>query len=104
MKAILPALLLISLASCTLPQTVVNTGAAQPSLVVKGAPVGSILYVDGLAMGPTEKYNGNPGVLAVLEGVHQVEIRQGTAVLFHDKAFVTSGETHAITVLPVVAQ
>ena len=100
MKSMIAALVLISLTACTLPQTVVSTGSAQPSLVVKGAPAGSILYVDGLAMGPTEKYNGNPGVLAVLEGVHQVEIRQGVTVLFHDKAFVSSGETHAIVLPP----
>ena len=104
MKIILCILTLCSLAACTLPQTIVKTGAAQPSLIVKGAPAGSILYVDGLAMGSAEKFSGKPGVLAVLEGAHQVEIRAGTTLLFSDKVFIADGETHAISITPVVAQ
>ena len=94
------ATLLTALAACALPQTTVRTGSAQPSLLVKGAPPGTVLYVDGLPMGPAPQYDGDPNVLAVLEGAHQVEIRQGNAVIYHDKVFLSSGETHPITVLP----
>jgi len=97
-------LLLTALSACALPQTTVRTGSEQPSLIVKGAPTGTVLYVDGLAMGPAEQYNGDPNVLAVLEGVHQVEIRQGDAVLYHDKVFLTGGEMHPITLLPGASQ
>jgi hypothetical protein len=96
--------LLIALAACALPQTTVRTGSAQPSLVVKGAPSGTVLYVDGLPVGPAPQFDGNPNVLAVLEGVHQVEIRQGNAVIYHDKVFLSSGETHPITLLPGASQ
>jgi hypothetical protein len=92
------------LSSCALPQTTVRTGSTQPSLVVKGAPDGSTLFVDGLQVGPAKQYDGNPKVLAVLEGAHKLEIRQGTDVIFREKAFVSSGETHTVTVIAGGAQ
>ena len=104
MKSILGIAALLLLGACTLPQTTVRTGSSQPSLVVKGAPAGAVLYVDGLAMGPAPQFDGNPKVLAVLEGPHQVEVRQGPSVLFHDKVFISSGEVHAITLLSGASQ
>lgn len=92
------------LSACALPQTTVRTGSAQPSLLVKNAPSDSVIYVDGLAMGPAPRFDGNPTVLAVLEGAHQVEIRQGTAVIYHDKIFVSNGETHPIVLLQSASQ
>jgi hypothetical protein len=96
--------LLTVLSACALPQTTVRTGSEQPSLVVKGAPSGATLYVDGLAMGSADQFNGDPSVLAVLEGAHLVEVRQGNAVIYHDKVFLSNGETHPITILPGAAQ
>jgi hypothetical protein len=104
MKLIVVATLLLALSGCALPQTTVRTGSTQPSLTVKGAPAGTVLFVDGLAMGAAQQFDGNPKVLAVLEGAHQVEIRQGTSVVYSEKVYVTAGETHAITVLPGAAQ
>jgi hypothetical protein len=103
-RSLLGIAALVLLSACTLPQTTVRTGSSQPSLIVKGAPSGTVLYVDGLAMGPAPQFEGNPKVLAVLEGPHQVEVRQGSSVLFHDKVFVSSGETHAITLLSGASQ
>jgi hypothetical protein len=107
-KPALTALAIVALVStftgCALPQTTVRTGSEQPSLLVKGAPSGTVLYVDGLEMGPAAQFDGNPNVLAVLEGAHQVEIRQGNAVIYHDKVFLSSGETHPITLLPGASQ
>lgn len=98
MKAIVAATLLL-LSGCVLPQTTVRTGSPQPSLSVKGAPAGTLLYVDGIAMGLAQQFDGNPNVLAVLEGAHQVEIRQGTNAVYREKVFVGAGETHVVTVL-----
>jgi len=60
--------LLTALSACALPPTTVRTGSEQPSLVVKGAPSGTELYVDGLEMGPAAQFDGNPNVLAVWRG------------------------------------
>ncbi len=88
------------LAACALPQTTVNTGSAPPTLIVKGAPAGSTLFVDGLPMGNAAQFDGNPKTLAVLEGTHQVEVRMGSTVVYKEKAFSSSGESHTVTVSP----
>jgi hypothetical protein len=51
MKKLSFLLVVALLSACALPQTTVKTGSAPPTLIVKGAPAGSILFVDGLAMG-----------------------------------------------------
>ena len=96
MKTFLAIALLSLLPACTLPQTSVRSGSAQPTLLVKGAPTGAMLYVDGLSMGLAEQYNAAPNVLVVLQGVHQVEIRQGSNILYTEKVLASTGESHTI--------
>ena len=98
MKTLGFLLVVAMLSGCALPQTTVKTGSAPPTLIVKGAPPGSILFVDGLAMGNATQYDGNPTTLAVLEGTHQVEVRLGSALVYKEKAFSSSGESHTVTV------
>lgn len=104
MKASIVAAFALALSACALPQTTVRTGSSQPGLIVQGAPSDAVLYVDGLSMGLARQFDGKPRVLAVLEGVHTLDIQQGSAVIFHDKAFFSSGETHPIKLLPGAAQ
>ena len=104
MKAPTVAALALALSACALPQTTVRTGSSQPSVIVQGAPSDAVLYVDGLSMGLAHQFDGKPKVLAVIEGVHTLEIHQGSAVIFHDKALFSSGETHPIKLLPVAAK
>jgi hypothetical protein len=92
------------LAACALPQTTVKTGSTAPTLIVKGAPAGSTLFVDGLAMGNAAQLDGNPKTLAVLEGAHQIEVRVGSIVIYKEKAFSSSGESHTVTVSPGSSQ
>jgi hypothetical protein len=104
LRTLLVCTALALLSACALPETRVQTGSAQPGLVVKGAPAGSLLYVDGLLIGPAQQFNGSPKVLNVLEGVHQVEVRQGASVVYSERAFVSGGETHTVTVVGGSAQ
>jgi len=90
----------VLLSACAMPETTVRSGSASPpGLVVKGAPAGSTLFVDGLVIGPAADFNGSPKVLAVLEGVHNVEVRSGTSVVFSEKVFVSTGETHIVRIV-----
>jgi hypothetical protein len=98
MKKLLLLLGIVLLTACAMPQTSVRTGSAPPTLIVKGAPTGAILVVDGLAMGTASQFDGNPKTLAVLEGTHQVEVRLGSNVVYKEKAFVSSGESHTVNV------
>jgi len=97
MKSFMMLIVFAALTGC-LPQTTVRTGMPPPTLMVTGAPSGSVLVVDGLDMGSAGQYDGNPKVLAVLEGTHQVEVRLGSNVVFREKAFVSSGQSHTVAV------
>ncbi len=90
--------LALMLGACALPETTVKTGSPRPTLIIKGAPVGAILVVDGLVMGPAEQFNGAPNELIVEEGLHQVEIKQGNVTLHAEKAVVSNGESRTVTV------
>jgi hypothetical protein len=97
--------IVIAIAALTgcMPQTTVRTGMSPPTLMVTGAPSGSELVVDGLDMGSAAQYDGNPKVLAVLEGTHQVEVRLGSNVVHREKAFVSSGQSHTVAVRGAVS-
>jgi hypothetical protein len=96
-KSFMTMIAIAALAGC-LPQTTVRTGMSPPTLMVTGAPSGSVLVVDGLDMGSATQYDGNPKVLAVLEGTHQVEVRLGSNVVHREKAFASSGQSHTVAV------
>lgn len=97
MKSFALLVAVAALVGC-MPQTTVRTGMSPPTLMVTGAPPGSNLFVDGLDMGSAPQYDGNPKVLSVLEGTHQVEVRLGSNVIYKEKAFVSSGQSHNVAV------
>lgn len=83
------ALLLI--AGCAMPSTVVKTPDTRPSLAFQGAPAGSLLFVDGQKVGDANAYDGQPGVLLVEPGTHEVEVRAvDGAVIYRQRVFVES--------------
>lgn len=97
MKSLAILVAMAALTGC-MPQTTVRTGMSPPTLMVAGAPTGSVLFVDSLDMGSATQYDGNPKVLAVLEGTHQVEVRLGSNLVYKEKAFVSSGQSHTVVV------
>ena len=103
MKHFLALIGIALLAACSMPQTTVRTGLPAPTLIVRGAPSASVLVVDGMEMGRAAQYDGNPNVLAVLEGTHQVEVRLGANVVYREKTFVSSGQSHTVVVTGAVS-
>lgn len=82
---------LLLLAACPMPQTVVRTPDTRPSIAVVGAPSGATLYLDGQPVGPAEAYAGNPNVLLVEAGTHDVDVRDAAGnVIFRQRIFVES--------------
>jgi prepilin-type processing-associated H-X9-DG protein len=81
----------LALASCVGPTTTVRTVDTRPALAISGAPSGSVLFVDGHAVGDPSDYDGRPNILRVEAGTHQVDIRdRGGNVLFSQRVFVES--------------
>jgi hypothetical protein len=104
MKKIIALAFAVSLAGCALPTTQVKTGAQRPTLVIQGAPIGVVLYVDGLTVGAANQYDGLSQKLFIEEGVHQLELRQGAQVLMSQKIFSSNGETSTLEYKAVVTQ
>ena len=81
----------LAAAGCVGPTTTVRTVDTRPALAVAGAPAGSVLYVDGVAVGDPGSYDGRPNVLRVEPGTHDVEIRDHAGrSLFRQRVFVES--------------
>ena len=55
-------------AGCVGPTTTVRTVDTRPAIAVAGAPSGAVLYVDGIAVGSADSYDGNPNVLLIAGG------------------------------------
>lgn len=90
MRTIFAAVALIATAACAGPTTVVRTVDTRPAIAVVGAPAGAVLFLDGVAVGDPASYDGNPGVLRVEPGTHQIEIRVGGRAMFTERVFVES--------------
>jgi hypothetical protein len=77
------------LAACAMPNTVVKSQTDRPGIAVQGAPQGATLVLDGVSMGETEKFDGEPGFLPVEPGTHTVAVKDASSnVVFERKVFV----------------
>jgi hypothetical protein len=88
----------LALAGCVGPTTTVRTLDTRPALAFQGAVGGLTLYVDGARVGDPGAYDGNPNVLRVEPGTHDVELRDAAGgVVFRQRVFV-EGELKTIKV------
>jgi len=91
MRNSLAIFLMVFLAACSMPSTVVKTPDTRPSLAFEGAPEGAVLFLDGVRTGPANQYDGQPNILLVEPGTHRVTITGADgAVLLEQKVFVES--------------
>jgi len=91
MRKSLAIFLMVFLAACSMPSTVVKTPDTRPSLAFEGAPEGAVLFLDGVRAGLANQYDGQPDVLRVEPGTHLVTITGADgAVLLEQKVFVES--------------
>ena len=70
-----------------------------PEIIVTGAPVGSIVFVDGLQTGQATARNDQTQVLNVAAGAHKVEIHVGDSVVYREDTYVGPGEHRLVRVL-----
>ncbi len=83
--------LALAAAACVGPTTTVRTVDTRPALAFAGAPSGTVLYVDGMAVGDPSAYDGQPNVLRVEPGTHEIDIRDRAGQsLFKQRVFVES--------------
>lgn len=83
--------LALAAAGCVGPTTTVRSVDTRPAIAVAGAPHGAVLYVDGVAVGSASSYDGNPNVLRVEPGTHEIDVRDGAGQsIFRQRVFVES--------------
>jgi hypothetical protein len=68
-------------------------------LIVTGAPVGSMVFVDGVQAGQAKEVANRPQEIEVAPGTHILEVRMGDTVAYRENTYVTPGEKRVISVL-----
>jgi len=68
-------------------------------LIVTGAPVGSIVFVDGVQFGKAKEVLNRPQELEVAPGTHTIEVRMGDTVAYRENTYVAQGDKRVIAVL-----
>jgi hypothetical protein len=90
---------LLSLSACSWFHGRPKGPAPLPELVVTGAPAGSAVFIDDVQSGQVAEKNGKPQVLSVPAGMHMVEVRAGSTVIYREQTYVGSGDNRVINVL-----
>jgi hypothetical protein len=68
-------------------------------LIVTGAPVDSLLFVDGVQMGHSTQAGNRTQVLEVAPGTHSLEVRFNDIVAYRESTYVAPHAKVVITVL-----
>lgn len=72
------------------PVTKVSTVDSRPTLTFTGGSPTAELFVDNLSMGLVSQYNGNPKVLTVEPGTHEISVMENNKTVFQQTVFVES--------------
>ncbi|HEY4970696.1 MAG TPA: hypothetical protein VII35_12385 [Steroidobacteraceae bacterium] len=64
-----------------------------------GAPVTSLVFIDGVQTGQPTASNDHPQILNVAAGAHKVEIHVGDSVVYREDTYVGPGERRVVMVL-----
>ena len=96
-----PGLVIIALAvlaGCSYPSSRTEISDERPSIALSGAPKGSVVFVDGLEMGPATKFDGRNNVLMLEPGNHVIRILLGNDVLLTERIFLSGQATRTLLV------
>jgi hypothetical protein len=91
-------LALLSLSGCSWFHARPKGPAPLPELVVTGAPAGSAVFIDDVQTGQLVEVNGKPQVLSVPAGMHVVEVRVGSTVIYREQTYVNTTDNPVINV------
>ena len=89
---------LAALAGCSYPSSRTEISDERPSIALSGAPKGSVVFVDGLEMGPATKFDGRNNVLMLEPGNHVIRILLGNDVLLTERIFLFGQATRTLLV------
>ena len=70
-----------------------------PEIIVTGAPVGALVFVDGVQTGQAAARNDQSQILNVAAGDHKVEIQLDGRTVYREDTYVGAGEHRVVMVL-----
>jgi hypothetical protein len=68
-------------------------------IIVTGAPLGSIVFIDGAQAGQATAVSDHPQVLEVAPGPHKVEIHTADKIVYREDTYVGPSEHRIVRVL-----
>jgi hypothetical protein len=68
-------------------------------VIVNGAPVDSIAFIDGAQAGQPVQRGKSAQILEVSPGSHKVEVHVGDRVVYREDVYVASGDHYMVSVL-----
>jgi hypothetical protein len=95
---ILVVLALMTLSACSWFHGRPKGPAPLPEIVVTGAPAGTAIFIDDVQNGQVAEVNGKPQVLSVAAGMHVIEVRAGSTVIYREQTYVSTGDNPVINV------
>ena len=99
MKLIASGILVLALlGGCAYPTSTVRAIDERPAIAIAGASSGTILVVDGIQMGQAREFDGDPKVLTLEPGTHNVELLRNGTVVYSEKVFLGHRGVTTVTV------
>lgn len=98
MRRLVLICMLLSLGACAYPVERTRVVDEHPAILVRGAPPGAVLTVDGLLAGPVTDQSGAPQAIRIEPGAHDLAVSANGAVLLRQRVFVDGGIVKSITV------
>ncbi len=90
----------LGLAACGQPADQTRILDERPSILVQGAPGGSLLLVDGLVAGPVQTPGGTPQAIRIEPGTHLLKVMVNGRLILSDRVFVSGAAVKTIVVPP----
>lgn len=98
---LLPLIVLTLGSACSGPISAVRVPDNRPAIAIQGAAADAILYVDGLAMGAAQQFDGRTRVLLLESGPHKVEVTSRGKKVLSEQIFLGEEETKTLTISEV---
>jgi PBP1b-binding outer membrane lipoprotein LpoB len=82
---------------CANPNTTVRTIENKPQLAIANASPSSMLFIDGVPIGPAAAYDGTKNTLQIDRGTYRVEVQDQGRMVFNQTIYLGDNLTKTIT-------
>ncbi len=91
-------LVMIILGGCSYPSSEVQVIDSRPKISINNAPVDALVFVDGLKLGVVNDEMGYPKVYLVEPGIHKIQVKDKSKVIYSEKVFLGGNELKKISI------